>query len=462
MFVAILLLAILATACSQTNASSSSTSSNHGSTNAATSGDSMEVVHASYLDLVGNIADLRTRVEQWKTGDEASLNIAKEKLERIQVVLAATTWSPIMRSATTQVDTALPTMKQSLNNKDQAQATTAAKMLGDGSHDVTHAFYGDWLPALKGQRFSTMAPHAIYLDLNTNIADLRTRIAAWEKGDEASLNIAVEKMDRIQALVQHALSTDVLVKPLNAIGASLPAISAALNRKDVAAATGALKPLSDASHDLTHDFYAWMNVTAGSNDPACIQAGYLDLTANLADLRSRVTSWEKGDASSLNIAQEKLERIEIVLAHAKWSQPMVNAVQKIERALPDVTLALKQQNVALTQQALKPISDASHDMTHAYYGDFLPQAHQTGHVASPSNMQGHSTSPVTTAQTASGHSDSHGHDEEVATTSSSEKGLVLGGFGLINGIVIGLAAIVKVRTQKKRQVEKISSGAAAE
>lgn len=453
---AFLALSILATACSQANPMSSSASMNHGAMagEPVVDGDSMEVVHASYLDLASNITDLRARVEQWQMGDEASLNIAQEKLERIEVILAATTWPANMRGATTKVKAAVTPMKQSLNSKDQAQAGTAAKIFGDASHDVTHAFYGDWLPALKGQHFSTMAPHVIYLDLNANIADLKTRVAAWEKGDEASLNIAKEKVERIQALVQHALSTGVIVKPLNAIGASLPPISAALERKDVATATGALKPLSDAAHDLTHDFYVWLNVTAGADDSACIQAAYVDLSANLADLKARVTTWEQGDASSLNIAQEKLERTQIVLAHANWSQPMAGAIQKIGGAVTEVNLALRQQNPALSQQALKPISDASHDVTHAFYGDFLPQAHQSGHVASHSDMQtGHSTTPVATAQTTSGHTDSHGHAEETANASTPDKGLILGAFGAVNGMVIALAAVLKTRTPKKKRAE---------
>ncbi|MBI5029297.1 MAG: hypothetical protein HZB51_02130 [Chloroflexi bacterium] len=458
-FVGIVLLGMVAAACSQT-APSSRSSSSHDSMEmqASTGSAAMEVVHASYLDLAGNIADQRARVDQWQNGDEASLNIAKEKLERIEIILATTKWAPTMLKATTAVNAAIAPMQRALNASDQAHARTAAKTMSDASHDVTHAFYGDWLPSLKGQHFSTMAPHAIYLDLNANIADLRTRVAAWEKGDEGSLNIAVEKVERIQVLVQHAYSTAVLLKPVNAIGASLPSISAALARKDVAAATGALKPLSDAAHDLTHDFYAWLKVTAGSNDPACIQAAYMDLSTNIAELKTRVTAWEKGDASSLNIAQEKLERIEIVLAHPRWSPPLLSAIQKIEHALPDVTLALKQQNPALTQESLKPFSDASHDVTHAYYGDFLPQAHQSVQVALHTDTQtGHSTAPVTSAQTVSGHADSHGPTETAVDSSTPDKGLVLGGFGVANGMVIALAALFKIRTRKKKRSEKTTS-----
>ncbi|CAG1009278.1 hypothetical protein ANAEL_03783 [Anaerolineales bacterium] len=71
-----------------------------------------------------------------------------------------------------------------------------------------------------------------------------------------------------------------------------------------------------------------------------------------------------------------------------------------------------------------------------------------------SDMQtGHSTTPVTTAQTTSGHTDSHGHAEETANASTPDKGLILGTFGAVNGMVIALAAVLKTRTPKKKRAE---------
>jgi hypothetical protein len=426
--------------------------------------DSMEVVHASYLDLASNITDLRARVDQWQAGDEASLNIAKEKMERVNVILAATSWPPELKAASAKIKAGNGTMKRSLESKDQSQASAAAKIVGDGSHDLTHSFYGDWLPGLKSQHFSPMAMHVIYLDLNNNIADLKMRVAAWDKGDEASLNIASEKLERIQVLVTHALSTGVMAKPLMAIGSSLPAVSAALGRKNAATTVGALKPLSDAAHDLTHDFYAWLNTTAGSDDPACVQAAYADLSANLADLKTRVTAWEQGDADSLNIAQEKVERIQTVLAHNKWSPPMLGAIQKIDSALPMVIRALKQASPALTQRALVPVSDASHDVTHAYYGDFLPQAHSPVQIASHSDMPiGQSAAPMAMTQSTSGNSDSHSHGGETIAAPDPNRGWILGGFGAVNVIAIALAAFFKTRLPKKKKAAKsISKGEIAE
>jgi hypothetical protein len=152
----------------------------------------MDTVHAAYLDLTKNISDVRARVEQWQKGDAASLDLANEKLERIDIVLASTPWPANLR----------------------------------GGIDLTHAFYGDWLSSLQGQHFSAMALHVIYLDLNANLNDLKARVALWEKGDESSVNIAIGKVERVEELTQHALGTGRLVKPLRAIVATLPSITA--------------------------------------------------------------------------------------------------------------------------------------------------------------------------------------------------------------------------------------------
>ena len=60
---------------------------------------SMEVVQGSYLHLTMNISDLRTRVTNWGKGDDGSLGVAKEKLERIEKVLASTGWPAEMAAS---------------------------------------------------------------------------------------------------------------------------------------------------------------------------------------------------------------------------------------------------------------------------------------------------------------------------------------------------------------------------
>ena len=410
-------------------------SGGHGaSTDGAARVAPMEVVHASYLDLTGNIVDLRSRVAQWRQGDESSLSIAQEKLERIQAVLLHVEWPPTMNDAINKTLAAIGPMTKALTNKDITAAEASAKTFGDASHDVTHAFYGDWLPGLKSGSFTAMAPHSSYLDLSANIADLKARVAQWEQGDEGSLGVAQEKVERIEALVRHMAASKALAKPVQAIDQALKPVNAALKAKDVAAAQAALKPLSDASHDLTHDFYTWLDSTAGVKDPACTQAAYLDLTVNIADLRARVTAWEKGDESSLGIAQEKLERIQALISHTVWPKALALSVYKAGGALAPLAKALKDKDVASAQTVAKTLGDASHDITHDFYGAWLM-----------------SDEAAMTSETTTQTSSSHG--AEVTVLDLSSKALILGGFGSLNLLVIVAAAFLKRTLVKEAQAK---------
>ena len=107
---------------------------------------SMEIVHASYLDLTGNIADLRSRVGEWQKGDEASLNIAIEKLERIEVILGYVggAWPQPMAAAIGQDEGGRrPDAARHSRPRTRPPPSRPPKALGDASHDLTHAFYGD-------------------------------------------------------------------------------------------------------------------------------------------------------------------------------------------------------------------------------------------------------------------------------------------------------------------------------
>ena len=432
---------------------------------------SMETIHAAYLDLSANITDLRSRVDQWQKGDEASLGIAQEKLDRIEIVLGSTAWPQAESSAIAKTKAAVGLMTKALDAKDPAAAVVAAKAFGDASHDVTHAHYSDWLPGLKDARFTPMAPHAAYLDLAANIADLRSRVDLWQKGDEASLGIAQEKLDRVGVLAKHLAAVGALPKPVTAIDRSLPAIGSALAAKDAARAQESLKPLADASHDLTHDFYVWLNGSAGASDAACVQASYLDLSANIADLKSRVSAWEKGDDASLGIAQEKLDRTEGVLRHVAWPKAITPAVDKARAAIGPIRQGLGAKDAAATVKALTALSDASHDITHAYYADWLPGAYvvtnQSGDPMagmdmsgdmSGHNMTGHDMgsmgssgagatapsqpTPTDSSGAGSASGGAHAHGADAATQPSGPNWPILAGFF---APFLHLGAVVLVR-----------------
>lgn len=405
-----------------------------------------ETVHASYLDLTANISDLRNRVSQWQKGDDGSLGVAQEKLERIEVVLGHVSWPKNMAGAITKTKAAVEPMAKALKNKDMVAAETVGKTFGDASHDVIHAFYGDWLPGLKGGKFTSMVPHANYLDITANIADLKSRVAQWEKGDADSLGVAQEKADRIEVLVHHMSSSKALVKPVQAIDKALKPVNAALKAKDITAAQAALTPLSDASHDLTHDFYAWLETTAGVKDPACTQAAYLDLTLNISDLRARITAWEKGDEASLGVAQEKLERIEALLGHTVWPKTITPAIYKTGATLEPLAKALSTKDAVTAQTLAKTLGEASHDVTHAFYGVWLVSDAASGTHDTAMKSE-------TVAQ-----ADDHG--SEAVALDASSKALVLGGFGSLNLLVIVAAAVLK-RTLVKEARAKAAHQASA-
>ncbi|MHB1134938.1 MAG: hypothetical protein ACYC4L_21415 [Chloroflexota bacterium] len=398
----------------------------------------MEVTHASYLDLSANIADLRTRVAQWQKGDEASLNIAKEKLERAQVVLDATGWPQELAPAVAKARAALAPMGRALETQDQAAAERVAKELGDASHDVTHAFYGDWLPALAGNHYDPLAAHVVYLDLSANVTDLQTRLVAWRGGDESSLNIAKEKTERAEALVTHLRSTGVMAKRLSALERGLLAMYLALEAQDKDAALQAIRPLATSARELAGDAYALLDLVAASDEPGNVQASYLDLTRNITALRAGVAAWQKGDAAGLAAAEEGLSRVRTVAAHAYWPGEMAGAVEMTRGAAESLATARAARNLAGAEAAAQEFGDASHDVTHAYYGDWLS--------ASALQAAAGAASAGKTGQKASG-----GHGHEAASAGETEAAaagtdwLVLGGFGAALALVIAVAAITKPR-----------------
>lgn len=402
-----------------------------------TAPSSVDAVHAAYLDLSGNVADLRSRVAAWQKGDKASLAIAEEKLERTQVVLGAVTWPKALAEAIAQTKAAVGPLTRALAEKDWAAAEASAQALGDASHDVTHAFYGDWLPGPEAAQLDLMAPHVTYLDLSANLSDLQTRVGQWQKGDESSLNIAREKAERIDVLLQHMATSRVMVKDIQALERALPAVSKALENKDLAATQQSLQPIADASRALAREAYAWLDLVAAT-DPACVQASYLDLSRNIAELRTSAAEWQKGDGASLATAQEKLARVKVVLAHPVWPGALVSAIDESQTAVTALETALAGKNPAAVEAATKSLGDASHDVTHAFYGDWLIGAAMAGHQTEPQGVQagGNATTP----------SESHTHgsasaDNAVSTTSPDWP--VVGGFAAVLMLIIGIAALTK-------------------
>lgn len=334
----------------------------------------MEAVHASYLDLSTNISDLRTRINEWEKGSDDSRKIAEEKLERIQAILGSLSWPPEMSEAVGKAKASVGPMGRAITGKNVTAAQAAAKTMGDASHDVTHAFYPEWVPALEGLSFGIMAPHAIYLDIAANITDLETRVLAWQKGDESSLNIAKEKAERLGVLLPHMYSTGVLLRPLQAIEKSLPAVVAALEQKDAVAAQRAMRPVADLLPYASRDIYSWMNVTGGANNPACVQASYLDLASSIPALRSGIGDWEKGNLAGLDDMQDRLERVGVTLAHPAWPAALAIPVQKAEQAIERMAISVGVRDLSSAQASSQALGDASHDLTHAYYVDWLPAA----------------------------------------------------------------------------------------
>jgi hypothetical protein len=197
--------------------------------------------------------------------------------------------------------------------------------------------------------------------------------------------------------------------------------------------------LGDASHDLTHDFYAWLNATAGANDPACVQAAYVDLSGNVTDLKAHVAALEQGDANSMDIAREKVQRVQILLAHALWPPSMSAAIRKTAEGTLALARALAAQSPMPVSAALKPISDSMHDVTHTYY-DYLPQAQAIARGPASAKLPHQSVPPVG-SHPATESAGSHGHAAEMTGVDDISKTLVLGGFGAINALVIGTAAL---------------------
>jgi hypothetical protein len=103
---------------------------------------------------------------------------------------------------------------------------------------------------------------------------------------------------------------------------------------------------------------------------------YLDIVRNLGDLKQRVGQWERGDASSREIALEKVERLEILFNMTQWpTATLATEVDGVRRGVRPVRAALEAEDLAGATQAASQVAD--HDLTHAFY-DWLEPARELG------------------------------------------------------------------------------------
>jgi hypothetical protein len=276
------------------------------------------------------------------------------------------------------------------------------------------------------------------MDLANNFADLQTRLDSWQKGDESSMGIAREKAERIEIIIPHLYSTGVVARDLPPVQRALPAVFEALERKDAAATALAAKPIAEAGRVMSRDFYTWMELErAGTIDPACVQASYLDITRNLSELRAGVTMWGKGDAAGLATATDKLARVDLLLTHTAWPEDLAAGLGRTGNALDMMAEALKGQDPAAAEAASLELGEGSHDITHDYYGIWLPAG----------GLQGARAGASAQGQAQAAASGGHGHegDAAVAATPEGPNWVVIGGFVLVMAFVVFGAALTKPR-----------------
>lgn len=418
-------------------------------TPALTGTSSAEAVEASYLDISATIAEVRGRVGDWVKGDEQSVPLAQERLKRVDTLVVSVGWPAEMATAIAKTQAASGAMGKALREKDQAAAEVASKSLGDGSHDITHAFYGDWLPLTTGAPASPMAVHVGYLDLTLNNGDLRSRLNAWEKGDESGLNIAKEKTERIGIVVNRMLDYGLVTGPLKGISRELPFMAAALARKDLNAAKQTMVTIDQHMGDVNGGFEVWLGLAAGASDPACVQASYLELQRRSAAIQTSIANWRKGDDKSLNLAETELGRLEAAIAHPVWNDQMGATVDRLKLATAAARQAVtgKDQNAA--ESAAKMLNEASDNASYAYYAYWLPSGVLANTAGTMDAM----------AAGAAGHGDAHGAAPANGGTVANPgpNWLVVGGFGALMAAVIGAAWVLK-RSMEAASAEPVGSG----
>jgi hypothetical protein len=129
--------------------------------------------------------------------------------------------------------------------------------------------------------------------------------------------------------------------------------------------------------------------------------------------------------------------------HTPWPGEMVNAIDRTTNAMGMMAEALKDKNSAAADAASVELGEGSHDITHEYYGAWLPGGGLQGARTQVSSVQRQ-------GQTAS--SGAHGHGG-TATVAQAEgpNWLVIGGFVVALTLVILGAGLTKPKTGVSRK-----------
>lgn len=176
-----------------------------------------------------------------------------------------------------------------------------------------------------------------------------------------------------------------------------------------------------------------MGLTAGSEDPACQQAAYLELQRRNAAIQNGVAAWRNGDVGGLALARVELARLEATLAHPFWSEPLKATVDKTRTAAAGLSQALKDKDQARAEAAVRSLADAAYYVATAYYHYWLP----SGVLLNTAVQEGVGAS-------VGGHGDSHGGTATPAAQANpGPNWLVVGGFGLAIASVIAAAWVLK-------------------
>jgi hypothetical protein len=315
-----------------------------------------------YLDVVQNLADLKDRVSRWEQGDAQSRAIALEKVERLEIMLDLTPWpSADLVSTASTLQAAIAPVRLALETENLQAAKSGLAQSSD--HELTHAFY-DWLSPLQGLS-SPSATLSAYQDVVRNLGDLKARVAMWERGDNVSQGVALEKAERL-IIVLESVSWPTAEASAQALAlkGTADGVRRALVAEDLDASRSLVSQASD--HAFTHSIYdGWIALSAPVGGPDVTMAVFHDIVRNVADLKARVGLWESGDSVSYGVALEKAERLEALTHFLQWPASMTEEAMTLAAAVGTAHAAITAEDLQGAKAAAAMISD--HDLTHRCY-----------------------------------------------------------------------------------------------
>ncbi|MBI4302191.1 MAG: cytochrome c, partial [Chloroflexi bacterium] len=210
--------------------------------------------HIVYLDISANVSDLRAQVANWEKGQDSGRRIAMEKVDRLNNVIPHVAWPGVMIGSALELKDALEPVEAGLEAQNLVATTQALAKVSDAFHSLTHAFYDKWITSQRGMMAHAVV-HASYQDIWLNVNDLRAQVANWEKGQDSGRRIALEKVDRLEALIPHVAWPREMKHPIDELHEGIEGAEKGLTAQDVAATKEALSMVSEAFHELTHEFY---------------------------------------------------------------------------------------------------------------------------------------------------------------------------------------------------------------